>query len=312
MSNSDLGEEGTLSEFDLQTDLFMSHISVERNLSPHTLEAYGRDLGKLTDFAEKRGRRGFSDVTPLDFIQFFMELHEGGLSVRSQARLLSALRTCCRFLVTEGRIERDPTGEIDMPKSRRKLPEFLSVEEVDELLDQPLADDPDNPRGQRDKAMLEVLYATGLRATELVSLGFDALDRLQGTVRAFGKRRKERRVPIGDQALDALEVYLGDGRPALLHGRRSDVLFVTSRGGGMTRQGFWKIVKRYAIAAGIRRNISPHKLRHSFATHLLERGADLRSVQALLGHADISTTEIYTHINAVRMRKVYDRFHPRA
>ena len=196
-----------------------------------------------------------------------------------------------------------------MPKVPRKLPEFLSVEEVDDLLAQPRLD---HPRGLRDKAMLETLYATGLRVSELVGLALDALDQRLGVVRAFGKRRKERLVPLGDQALDAIQAYLESSRPALLKGRRSDRLFVTSRGGPMTRQGFWKLLKRYAVAAGIRRAISPHKLRHSFATHLLERGADLRSVQAMLGHVDISTTEIYTHVNAARLRKVYDKFHPRA
>lgn len=299
----------TVDGFDAQLDRFMDHLAVERNLSPNTLEAYRRDLGKLVDFAAGRGRRDLAAVEPLDLLALLKQLHEQGLAARSQARLLSALRTCYRFLVEEGLCAADPTAEIDMPKSRRKLPDFLSMAEVDALLARPPLD---HPRGVRDRAMLEVLYATGLRVSELVALEMVAFDRRLGTVRAFGKRRKERRVPIGDQALDAVERYLAEARSALLRGRRAKALFVTGRGKAMTRQGFWKIIKRYAAAAGIRANISPHKLRHSFATHLLERGADLRSVQAMLGHADITTTEIYTHVNAVRLRRVYDRFHPRA
>lgn len=295
--------------FDAHIDRYMDHLRVERNLSPHTLEAYRRDLGKLTEFAEGRGRTGFDQVSSLDLVELLTKLHKAGLGVRSQARFLSALRTCYRFLSGEGLVENDPTVDIDMPKAGRKLPEFLSIQEVDELLAAPPLN---SARGLRDKAMLEVLYATGLRVSELVNLELSALDRRLGTVLAFGKRRKERRVPIGEQALDAVEAYLEHSRPAILKTRRSKSLFVTSRGRAMTRQGFWKILKRYAVVAGIQRNISPHKLRHSFATHLLERGADLRSVQAMLGHADLATTEIYTHVNAERLRRVFDRFHPRA
>jgi integrase/recombinase XerD len=298
-----------MSDFDQQIDRFMNHISVERNLSVHTREAYRRDIGKLVDFGLARGHKAFGDIGPIDLLEMLKELHTAGLSVRSQARLMSALGTCFRFLVEEGEVAQDPTAEIDRPKGGRKLPEFLSVAEVDELLAQPPTD---TVRGMRDRAMLEVLYATGVRVSELVGLRLDGLDRRLGTLRCFGKRRKERRVPMGDQALDAVEAYLEHSRPAILKNRRCPTLFVTSRGRGMTRQGFWKIVKRYAVSAGIQRNISPHKLRHSFATHLLERGADLRSIQAMLGHADVATTEIYTHVNAQRLRTVFDRFHPRA
>ena len=294
--------------FDAHIDRYMDHLRVERNLSPHTLEAYRRDLGKLVDFAERRGRTGFDQVSPLDVVELLKELHGAGLGVRTQARFLSAVRTCYRFLAAEGLVENDPTVDVDMPKAGRKLPEFLSIQEVDDLLAAPPLD---TPRGVRDKAMLEVLYATGLRVSELVTLELSALDRRLGTVKAFGKRRKERRVPIGEQALDAVEAYLETSRPALLKGRRSKALFVTNRGRGMTRQGFWKILKRYAVAAGIQRNISPHKLRHSFATHLLERGADLRAVQALLGHADIATTQIYTHVTREHLLEVYRKAHPR-
>jgi integrase/recombinase XerD len=295
--------------FEEQLDSFMNHLKVERNLSLNTLEAYAGDINKLLSFARRKGRKGFDQVTPMDLVGFLKKLHRQGLSVRSQARLLSALRTCYRFLVSEGVCKDDPTSEIEMPKTTRKLPEFLSIEEVDDLLAQP---PDDTPLGLRDRAMLETIYATGLRVSELVQLRLDNVDFRLGCVRALGKRRKERLVPLGDQALGAINAYLEDGRGELLSGRRCDHLFVTSRGKCMTRQAFWKNLKRYAVAAGIAKNISPHKLRHSFATHLLERGADLRSVQAMLGHADIATTEIYTHVNATRLRKVYDRFHPRA
>ena len=298
-----------LLDFDWQVDGYMDHIAVERNLSGNTLEAYRRDLGKLVEFAGSKGIKGFGDLTELHLVEFLTQLHKGGLSVRSQARLMSALRTCMRFLVEEGHIKHDPSAEIQLPKQGRRLPELLSVKEVDILLAQP---DEKTARGLRDKAMLELLYATGLRVSELVGLGVESLDRRLGTVKAFGKRRKERLVPMGEQAADAIERYLEEGRPKILKQRRSDALFVTGRGKAMTRQGFWKNLKRYAFSADIHRSISPHKLRHSFATHLLERGADLRSVQAMLGHADIATTEIYTHVNAARLKKVYDRFHPRA
>jgi integrase/recombinase XerD len=296
-------------KFDNQLDLFMSHLKVERNLSVNTLEAYRSDLGKVVAFAEKNKVRTFDKVTPLLLIKFLKQAHKKGLAVRSQARLISALRTCYRFLVSEGACKSDPTSEIELPKAGRKLPEFLSVEEIEDLIAQPRLD---NPRGLRDRAMLEVIYATGLRVSELVKLKVEGLDLHLGVVRAFGKRRKERLVPLGDQALEAVKAYLEQGREKMLSGRRSPFLFVTARGSAMTRQAFWKNLKRYAHLAGIPREISPHQLRHSFATHLLERGADLRSVQAMLGHADISTTEIYTHVNAERLRKVYDRFHPRA
>lgn len=294
--------------FEHEIDLYLSHLRVERNLSPNTLEAYARDLQKLAAFGARTGKAGFADITPLDLNAFLLSLGRR-ISVRSQARLLSAVRTCYRFLIEEGLQKSDPTAEIDMPKIPRRLPEFLSVQEVDDLLARPPRD---NPRGLRDAAMLEVLYATGIRVSELVSLRLEAVDRRMGIVRVFGKGRKERLVPLGEQALATLQAYQEQAREKLLRGRRSPVLFVTGHGGPMTRQGFWKNLKRYARAAGIRRNISPHKLRHSFATHLIERGADLRSVQALLGHADISTTEIYTHVNAERLRAVYDKFHPRA
>lgn len=295
--------------FDSDIDLLLAHLRVERNLSPHTLQAYARDLGQVAGFCRQRGRAGFAAVQPLDLVEFLKQLNSRGLSVRSQARLLSALRTCYRFLLGEGRCQRDPTREIDSPRVGRKLPEFLSIAEVDALL---AACGGTAPRQVRDRAMLEVLYATGLRVSELVNLKLEMLDLRRGLVRPFGKRRKERLVPLGEQSLAALHDYLERGRPALLGRRASEFVFVSTRGRPLTRQGFWKNLKRLALQAGIRQSVSPHQLRHSFATHLLERGADLRSVQAMLGHADISTTEIYTHVNAERLRQVINRFHPRS
>ncbi len=296
-------------KFREQIDFYLNHLLAERNFSRHTLDAYHRDLEKLAAFAERRGKQGFDELRPLDVTEFLKQVALGGLGVRSQARLLSALRGCFRFLLSEQVCKSDPTRDLESPRAGRKLPSYLTLDEVEALLRSPCGD---NPRRVRDRAMLEVLYATGLRVSELVGLKAEWLDLSAGIVRAFGKRRKERLVPLGEPAQAALSEYLQAARPALLRGRRSEYVFVTGRGRPMTRQAFWKIIRQYALAAGIGRSISPHQLRHSFATHLLERGADLRSVQAMLGHADISTTEIYTHVDSARLRQVIDRFHPRA
>lgn len=298
-----------LKSFESQLDAFMSHIKVERNLSLNTLDSYGHDLMKLVNYGKEIGRDHFGELTPLDLVGFLKVMHKRKLSIRSQARMLSALRTCYRFLIQERICAEDPTRDLEMPKAGRPLPVFLTIEEVDALLAQP---NTDTSRGIRDRAMLELLYATGLRVSELIWLKIEDLDRNLGVVRVMGKRRKQRLVPIGQLALDVISEYIENAREALLKGKRSSQLFVTSLGGGMTRQAFWKNMKRYTISAGIGKSISPHKLRHSFATHLLEGGADLRSIQAMLGHADISTTEIYTHINVVKLKRVYDKFHPRA
>ena len=295
--------------FARQLDLFMAYLKVERNYSPHTLDGYSRDLQKLVEFAAKRGKKDFSQVEALDLVEFLGELSRSGMSSRSQARLLSAMRSCWRFLMAEGICSSNPCIEIDSPKMGRKLPEFLSLDEVEALLG---AARGEKPLQLRDRAMLEVLYATGLRVSELVGLRMNSVDLQAGLLRAFGKRRKERLVPIGAEAQAAVADYLEAGRPALLKGGRSEYLFVRRGGKPLTRQGFWKNLKRLALKAGINRRVTPHLLRHSFATHLLERGADLRSVQAMLGHADISTTEIYTHVTTLRLRQIVDRYHPRA
>jgi integrase/recombinase XerD len=295
-------------DLDRACDLYLDHLKVERHLSPHTLDGYGRDLARLRRFLIDRGRAGPGDVTPLDVADHLVALARGKLAARSRARALVAIRGMFRHLVGERLLERDPTETIDAPRLGRRLPDVLAPEEVERLLAAPPLD---TPRGLRDAAMLETLYATGLRVSELVALAADEVSLDAGYLRTIGKGRKQRLVPLGDVAIERLRAYLPER--ARFHPRPSEpALFVTHRGRRMTRQGFWKLLGSYARAAGIRQRISPHKLRHSFATHLLERGADLRAVQAMLGHADISTTQIYTHVSRARLLEIYRKHHPRA
>ncbi|HET6147330.1 MAG TPA: site-specific tyrosine recombinase XerD [Polyangia bacterium] len=291
---------------------FLDHLKVERELAPATVSAYGSDLADFSKFIAGRGGAALDDaagVRSIDVLDYLARLTERKLSARSQARRLITLRQFFRFLKAEHGAALDPTEEIDLPRFGRRLPDFLSVEEVDRLLATP---DRATPRGARDAAMLETLYATGLRVSELVRLRLSDVNFDAGYLMAFGKGRKQRLVPIGEVALAGLRAYIETGRPALAGGRASPALFLARHGRAMTRQSFWKLLGRHAIAAGIHKRISPHKLRHSFATHLVERGADLRAVQAMLGHADIGPTEIYTHLSRKHLRTVYDRFHPRA
>ena len=288
---------------------FLDHVKVERELAPATVAAYGSDLA---DFARFIAARPISDVTAvasIDLLDYLALLTEQKLSPRSQARRLIALRQLFRFLKAERHCASNPTEEIDLPRFGRRLPDFLNVDEVDRLLAAPVRS---TPRGLRDAAMLETLYATGLRVSELVKLRLPDINFDAGYLLAFGKGRKQRLVPVGEVALAGLRAYLEGARATFAGPRASNALFLTHHGRAMTRQGFWKLLGRYAVAAGIRKRISPHKLRHSFATHMVERGADLRAVQAMLGHADIGTTEIYTHLSRRHLRTVYDRFHPRA
>ena len=289
-------------------DAFIAFIRAERGLSGKTVDAYASDLGVY--FADLRAK-GLEDVTrvkPEDVLGHITTLNTRQLSRRSQARHLAAIRGFHRFLVAEKFVDKDPTEDLDTPRASRKLPIFLTLEEVEQLLASP---DERTPAGQRDKAMLEVLYATGLRVSELVGLGINDIQLSAGYLVARGKGAKERVVPVGTLAAQQVQAYLEGARQELLGKHESKALFVTSRGDGFTRQGFWKLLKRYALKAGIRKPLSPHKLRHSFATHLVERGADLRAVQAMLGHADLATTQIYTHVNSARLRAVYDTAHPR-
>jgi integrase/recombinase XerD len=290
-------------------DLFLSHVRLEKGLAANSVEAYGRDLRRYAGHLAGLGISDWAAVGRDEVRSHLAALVEGGLSPRSQARALSAIRSLHALLVREKVATQDPTDEIDAPRPGRRLPSLLSRAEVEALLVQP---DPRRPAGRRDRAMLELLYATGLRVSELVSLELNDVNLETRVLVARGKGSKERLVPVGGPAAESVRAYLAGAREALLRGRRSKHLFVTPRGGPMTRQGFAKIVARCARGAGIRRRISPHKLRHSFATHLLEGGADLRSVQAMLGHADVSTTQIYTHVDRTHVRRLYDRFHPRA
>jgi integrase/recombinase XerD len=282
---------------------------VEKGLASNTLEAYSRDLLAFLRFLESRGISDLTEPRAETLYAYLKILRSRELSSRSQARSLSSLRSFFRFLQEEGLRQDNPLLPIQGPKPGRSLPKTLSGLEVETLLNQPR---PDQPRGLRDGAMLEVLYASGLRVSELVSLTLDQLEMEAGLIRAIGKGSKERLIPMSSLARRRLDEYLRTGRQHLLKGKNSPYLFLNNRGGRLSRQGFWKILGGYCRQAGIARRVSPHTLRHSFATHLLEGGADLRSIQTLLGHADISTTQIYTSVTSEHLREVYRRYHPRA
>jgi integrase/recombinase XerD len=292
---------------------FLNHARVEKGLSDNTITAYARDLGKFAKFAEKRAV-SLESVSRDDLVDFLGSLYRQHLDSRTVARALASLRNLFRFAMTEEVISVDPTLNLESPKYRKSLPSFLRMEEVDRLLAQP---DEKTAHGQRDRAMIELLYSTGLRVSELTGLRVSDLDTRMGCLRCVGKGDKERLVPVGRQALAAIQRYLEDARPAMLRSRRGGAaaeacLFLNRFGGKLSRIAVWRILSQYGRRAGIRTQLSPHKLRHSFATHLLERGADLRSVQMMLGHADISTTQIYTHVMEERLKQVYKAHHPRA
>ncbi|MBA1148967.1 site-specific tyrosine recombinase XerD [Ectothiorhodospiraceae bacterium WFHF3C12] len=286
---------------------FLDALWMEHGLSDNTLGAYRSDLGAFAAWLDSRGI-GLLNVTRDLLLGYLAECVQRGRKPRSTARLLSALRRFYRYQVREGRLQADPTAEVEAPKLGRPLPEALTESDVEALLTAP---PPEEPLGLRDRCMLEVLYATGLRVSELVGLQLDEVNGRQGVVRVQGKGGKERLVPVGDEALDWLQQYLRLGRPALLGRRQSPHVFVTGRGGAMTRQAFWYRIKHHAAQAGIRKPLSPHTLRHSFATHLLNHGADLRVVQLLLGHSDLSTTQIYTHVARQRLQALHAEHHPR-
>jgi integrase/recombinase XerD len=287
-------------------DTYLAYLRDVRRMSANTLESYARDLGALAQYAEKRGKN-VALLDRRDLEAFVRSLMASGLSPRSTARSVACLRGFYRFVAIEQHRDTSPADDLRAPRAWPGLPKFLDLEEVDRLLAQP---DPANPRGLRDKALISVLYATGLRVTELISLKLSNLHLEEGYVTCTGKGAKERVVPIGHEAADWVRRYMAEGRPRLLK-RASPWLFVNARGGPLSRVGFWKLLKEYGTKAGITRDISPHVLRHSFATHLLDRGADLRAIQMMLGHADLSTTQIYTHVLEARLRTVYDKFHPR-
>ncbi len=289
-------------------DEFFNHLKVERGLAANTLDAYGRDLAKFAQFLEEAGVTRVDEVEQAHIVEFLVSLQEAGLSTRSVARHLVSVRMFLKYQDRMGRIEANPSAQVASPKLWRKLPEVLTTEEVETLLSQP---NQDTPTGLRDAAMLEVLYATGLRISELVSLKLQDINLEMGCVTTVGKGQKQRLVPMGRQAREVLQRYLEQARPALMKAHPTPYVFLSRLGDRMTRQAFWKTIKKYAAQSGITKNISPHKLRHSFATHLLDHGADLRSVQMMLGHADISTTQIYTHVTRERLKEIHDKYHPR-
>ena len=287
---------------------FLDYIRVEKGLAANTVLAYRQDLVRFAGYLSRR-KQSWGEATREDLHGYLADLHHHNLSARAAARHLASLRGCYQFLRREGRLCRDPTAEIDLPRLPQTLPKYLATEEVDKLLAQP---DVSTAAGLRDRAMFEVLYATGLRVSELVGLRWQDFDVDLGVVRCLGKGNKERLVPVGKSALAALEAYVAKGRSNLAKHRRADYLFLNQRGGKLSRVGFWKILSRYGRAAGIVTPLTPHLVRHSFATHLLERGADLRSIQLMLGHSDISTTQIYTQVVKERLKEVYRAHHPRA
>jgi integrase/recombinase XerD len=293
--------------FDPLLDAWVGFLRAERNSSPKTIEAYANDVRLWLEDAHQRGLDVIA-VNREDVLEHMATLQGRGLGPRSRARHLAALRGFHRFLVDERLAPKNPTEDLDTPRHPKKLPIYLTLPEVEALLGAP---DEKSMAGQRDRAMLEVLYATGLRVSELIRLSIADLNLQDGFLIAFGKGRKERVVPLGRQAIQKVQQYLATARGGLLKGRQSKALFVTPRGAGFSRMGFWKLIRRHAFTAGITKPLSPHKLRHSFATHLVERGADLRAVQQMLGHADLATTQIYTHVSSTRLRGVYDAAHPR-
>jgi integrase/recombinase XerD len=289
-------------------DIYLDHLRVERRLAANTLESYARDLGALAAFAAGLERKPEAlDRSALE--AFVRQRMSSGLSPRSVARSVAAMRGFYRFLVLDRRLEESPADDLQPPRAWPALPRFLSIEEVDALIASP---DVSTPRGMRDRAMIELLYATGMRVSELISVRAADLHLDEHYLTCIGKGNKERIIPIGEQAATWMRRYQRDARPAILKGRSSPRLFVNLRGGPLGRVGYWKILKGYGHRAGLQRPLSPHVVRHSFATHLLERGADLRAIQMMLGHADLSTTQIYTHVLEARLRTIYDRFHPRA
>jgi integrase/recombinase XerD len=293
---------------DAQVDAFLTHLSAERRLSPHTVEAYGHDLRLLGAFAAGQGR-SLDGLDRAAVEAFVRQLMGEGRAPRSVARVVASIRTFYRYLVVNGGLAASPADDVRPPRSIRALPSFLTTADVDALVAAP---DVASPRGLRDRAMIELLYATGLRVSELVALRPADVNLDEGFLTTVGKGRKERIVPIGDEATAWVGRYVREARPVLVGRRSSTRLFVNARGGtGLTRVGFWKVLRGYGIGLGLSRRLSPHVLRHSFATHLLERGADLRAIQMMLGHADLSTTQIYTHVLDARLRTLYDRFHPR-
>ncbi|MBN1613700.1 MAG: site-specific tyrosine recombinase XerD [Deltaproteobacteria bacterium] len=290
-------------------DTYLNHLAVEKGCSRNTLEAYSRDLHVYAEFMQNDcGRVQIEEISADDVLSYFTALKQKGLHESSVNRTMSALRGFYKFHLREGRIAQNPMAFIESSKGWTRLPDTLTIREMERLLEQPAQK---TPAGMRDKAMLDLLYATGIRVTELLTLTVNSINWQVGYLIVLGKGGKERIVPIGEAANKSLTRYVEQVRPVYLQGRLSDSLFLNRFGSAMTRQGFWKKVKKYASAAGLNSKVHPHTFRHSFATHLLEGGADLRSVQIMLGHVDVSTTQIYTHVSRRRLKEVHRRSHPR-
>ncbi|HZR02973.1 MAG TPA: site-specific tyrosine recombinase XerD [Burkholderiales bacterium] len=289
-------------------DRFIDLLWLEDGLAPNTLSAYRQDLRLCTAWLRAKRKIDLMTANQADLLEYLASAYHQRAKPASIARLLSSLRRYFQFLVRQGLRNDDPTLNIEPPRQGRRLPRALTERDVERLLAAP---DLTQPRGVRDRAMLELLYASGLRVSELVSIGLAQMSQQMGVIRVLGKGAKERLVPVGEPALDWLKNYLEIARPALLSGRASNALFITARAQPMSRQAFWQLIKRYAIVAGVSGDISPHSLRHAFATHLLNHGADLRVVQMLLGHVDVSTTQIYTHVARERLKQLHARHHPR-
>jgi len=288
---------------------FINYLAVERGLAQNTLESYGRDLRQFHMYLQNSKMEILKDSNRNTILGYLNNLQSKGRAVSTISRNLAAIKSFYQYLVRERYLDKDPAANLESPKLEKKLPKILSIAEVEELLKQP------NivlPTGLRDKAMLELLYATGIRVSELISLNISDVNLDMGYIKCYGKGSKERIVPLGSIAAKCVQDYISKGRPKLVRTYEEAALFVNHHGNRLTRQGFWKIIKKYAQEANITKEITPHTLRHSFATHLLENGADLRSVQEMLGHADISTTQIYTHVTKNRLKEVYDKTHPRA
>ena len=293
---------------DQTLDQFLHYLIVEKGLSKNTIEAYSHGLNRFSDHLREKKIREWKGVTKFEIRHFLLSLKKGGLSAKSVVRNLSAIRSFFKYLAQEGILEVNPAEQLESPKVAKTLPMILSLKEVEQLLEQP---DLKTTLGIRDRAMLELLYATGMRVSELIQLPIHQVNLEGGYVRLYGKGAKERIVPLGKEAMKWVILYLDTVREKLSKGREGQFLFINRSGRGMSRQRFWKNLKGYGLKAGIRKRITPHLLRHSFASHLLERGADLRSVQMMLGHVDISTTQIYTHVSGERLKKVHQRYHPR-
>lgn len=287
---------------------YLNYLLIERGVAQNTLEAYGRDLRRFLVFIQQKGLTQLQEATPEILIEYLIQIKNEGLSANSMNRSLAALRGFYKFLLQEKKIEQTPLANIELAKVWMRLPDTLSKEEMNVILAQPGGE---KPSALRDTAMLELLYATGIRVSELINLTMNSINWQVGFLTVMGKGNKERIVPIGKTAYDCVRVYVDNARPQLMQKKSTDMLFLNRFGGKFTRQGFWKMVIRYAQKAGLKKKVHPHTFRHSFASHLLEGGADLRTVQVMLGHADISTTQIYTHITRDRLKEIHQKYHPR-